>query len=77
MFCYSQPLVCMVTSFRTVGQRGSSPLHTTNMKQIVAKVYYDKAKKMYPNEIDKHRIFTAAIMIKLIMNSFYGKERLP
>ena len=60
-----------------VAYSGFESHHVHNMKQIVAKVYYDKAKKIYPNETDKHRIFTAAIMIKLIMNSFYGKEGLP
>lgn len=43
------------------------------MKEIIAKVYYDKAKKLYPNEKNKHRLILIAEMIKMNTNSLYGK----
>ena len=42
------------------------------MKRIIAKVYYDKAKALYPYENDKTRLMDIAIQIKLYMNSVYG-----
>lgn len=46
----SHLLVCMVTSFRTVGQGGSSPLHTTKMKK---RKYYRLAERLFPEEKDR------------------------
>ena len=43
------------------------------MKIAIAKVYYDIAKKMYPYEIDKHRLFSYAWQIKFLLNAQYGK----
>jgi len=42
------------------------------MKRIIAKVYYDKAKALYPDENDKTRLMDIAEQIKLSMNAVYG-----
>lgn len=43
-----------------------------NMNRIIAKIYYDKAKELYPNEKDKTRLMDIAVQLKITMNSFYG-----
>lgn len=43
------------------------------MKKIVAKIYYNKAKELYPNETNKSTLINLAEAIKISMNSCYGK----
>lgn len=45
------------------------------MKTTIAKFYYDIAKKMYPNETNKHRLFSYALQIKILLNSQYGNTK--
>lgn len=43
------------------------------MKRIIPKRYFDKARQMYPNEKDETRLMDIAILLKITMNSCYGK----
>ena len=43
------------------------------MKRVIAKCYFDKAKQMYPNEKNKTRLMDIAEILKMTMNSHYGK----
>ena len=42
------------------------------MKPGLAKVYYDKAKELYPNIKSKRQLINIAKAVKITMNSFYG-----
>ena len=59
------------------GVVGSSPTWSakiyTIMKRIIPKCYFDKARQIYPNEKDETRLMDIAILLKITMNSCYGK----
>ncbi len=40
----------------------------------ISKVYFDKAKKMFPHERNKKRLIELAEAIKIVTNSVYGSN---
>lgn len=46
------------------------------MFNCVAKIYYEQAKKMYPQETDHKRLFGIAVQLKLMANSIYGNPKM-
>lgn len=45
------------------------------MLNHVSKIYYEQAKKMYPQETDHKRLFGIALQLKLMANSVYGNSK--
>lgn len=45
------------------------------MFNCVSKIYYELAKKMYPQERDHKRLFGIAVQLKLMANSVYGNPK--
>lgn len=45
------------------------------MSRGIAKVYYDKAKELYPNIKNKRQLMNIAMFIKCAMNGIYGNYK--
>ena len=45
------------------------------MKKAIAKVYYDKAKELYPNIKSKRQLMNIAESIKYAINGIYGNYK--